>query len=196
MRISMRLFFWLGVLLLSCAPSRAAELDFLKPVLVVQGGPRQTIRVAKVSPHGDLLATLDGSLLQLWTRDGGVLWSRGVTGDSHSLAWSRDGKKLAVGIGGLAGMSVFKPGDSAGALELDARDGRILRTLLHGNNVAYDLAYLPGNRLSARLDGRTMVWNEAGKISALGNGWGPVSLLPTPTPQPLSRPALNCGTRT
>jgi WD40 repeat protein len=170
----MRFAFWLGVLLLACCSARAEE-----PALAVQGGPRQTIRAAKVSPRGDLLATLDGSLLQLWTRDGGVLWSRSVTGDSHALAWSRDGKKLAVGFGGLAGFYVFKAGDSAGALELDARDGRALRTLLQGNNAAYEIAYLSDGRLATRSDGgNPFVWDETGQKSKLEEIYG--HIFPSP----------------
>lgn len=60
----MRLHFGIGfgLVLLVCLGAKAEQL----PQLVVQGGPRHEVRVAKVSPDGRRLATLAGSLAQVW----------------------------------------------------------------------------------------------------------------------------------
>ena len=164
MRIFRLLILFVALWSISIA-SRAA------PMIEVQGGPRAAVRVARVAPDGTRLATLDGKLLQLWTRDGGVLWTRGVSGDSRALAWSSDGQKLAVGFGGTAGFSVHKQGDSAGALELDARDGHLLRRLLSGNNTFSHLDYLRDGRLLTQGDGN-LVWDAQGNKTPLQIGYG------------------------
>jgi WD40 repeat protein len=173
----MRIAYLLGVLVLACSGVQADELGD-EPELVVQGGPRREVRVARIAPDGNRLAILDGALLQLWTRGGALLWSRSVAGDARALAWSRDGKSLAVGLGGVSGFTIGKAGDSAGAMELDARDGRVLRRLLNSNNTISDLEYLSDGRLVARSDDGAVAWNNASQKTALKNIWG--QIVPTP----------------
>lgn len=148
-------------------PINSEQIAPEREALVVQNGPRGEVRAAQISPDGSRLATLDGRRVQLWRRDGGLLWSRGVSGDPQALAWRSDSGRLAVGVGGTEGFFVSKPGDSAGALELDVRDGRILRTLLHDNNTVSRLAYLRDGRLLVQSHGDSVAWDGAGQKSAL-----------------------------
>ena len=172
MRIQRFLIVFVALLGASIASHAAPEIE-------AQGGPRSAVRVARVSPDGTRLATLDGRLLQLWTRKGGVLWSRCVSGDARALAWAPDGKRLAVGFGGTAGFFVGKPGDSAGAVELNASDGKPLRTLLAGNNTVFDLAYLRDGRLVMQSDDSRVIWDAAGAKTPLKSDFN-VGVFPSP----------------
>ncbi|HEX8463576.1 MAG TPA: hypothetical protein VF627_03075, partial [Abditibacterium sp.] len=158
-----------GVLLWSMAASVAAMAQDLAPgaalaarVLVVQAGPRGAVRALQISPDGSRLASLSDEALQVWTRGGGLLWSRPMPEPQKALAWSNDGHKIAVGFQVRPDSSSNRRVDTAGALEVDARNGSPLRTLLSGSDSPTALSYLPDGDLRVDNYGRPTYWDEAG----------------------------------
>jgi WD40 repeat protein len=120
------------------------------------------VRALAISPNGTRLAVLSSDEVQLWTRGGHLLWTRIIYGDPQALAWKSDGSVLAVGVGGKAGFIFSGPDDSSGALELDARNGKILRKFLDNNNTVSHLAYLPNGDIQVEYFDGSELWNAEG----------------------------------
>ncbi len=147
-----------------------------QPQLEVQCGPRDAVSQVAISPDGSRLAQVSDESVKVWTRGGGVLWSRPNRGDVSALAWSRDGQTLAVATGGVKGYGGTGPPDSAGALELDARDGTVRRALLQDNYTVNHLAYLPDGRLQVAGGPDSTLWSQDGHPTKFGARW----LFPSP----------------
>ena len=153
-----------AVLLVFFAAVSSAATAKAAPDIVIQSGHREAVYQVAVSPDETRLATIGGGEVKVWNLAGEVLWSAPARGDARAVAWSPDGKNIAVGIGGTRGFFVGKSGHSAGAQIRDAQSGALLKTWLKGNNTVDSLAFLPDGRLHAMSQEGSVLWNPDGSL--------------------------------
>ncbi len=117
-------------------------------------------KLARFSPDGTRLAvTEDTERVSIIEVSSGKLLHAlpGHTGGSHRVAFSRDGRYLAVACG-----SIFT--ENHGAVKIwDISAGRLLRTLEGHSKIVWDVAYSPdGRRLaSASFDQKIKFWDPS-----------------------------------
>ena len=132
-------------------------------------GPGGAVKLAlKVGPLPSVTALAfrgDGRVLAVGTHGAAVLWDlaegrpastlTGLPGPAHALAFSRDGKRLAVGSG--------LPARSGSVRVYSAPDGTLLHDFEGHGDAVFGLAFRPdGGRLaSASFDGTVRLWDLA-----------------------------------